>query len=48
MNKFVFWFLSAVLLSTPVSGMAAYEGGDVKDGGAISGSVKFKGSAPAP
>src|SRR5258706_1287330 len=28
--------------------MAAYEGGDVKDGGTISGTVKFKGSAPAP
>jgi plastocyanin len=48
MNKFVFWFLSALLVSLPVSGMAAYEGGDVKDGGSISGSVKFKGSAPAP
>jgi plastocyanin len=28
--------------------MAAYEGGDVKDGGTISGTVKLKGSAPAP
>ncbi len=28
--------------------MAAYEGGDVKDGGSISGTVKFKGTAPAP
>ena len=48
MNKLVFLFLSAILVTLPVSGMAAYEGGDVKDGGAISGTVKFKGSAPAP
>src|SRR5512132_3928263 len=48
MNKFVFWFLSAALVALPVSGMAAYEGGDVKDGGTISGTVKFKGTAPAP
>jgi len=48
MNKLGFLFLSAALVTLPVSGMAAYEGGDVKDGGTISGSVKFKGSAPAP
>jgi len=48
MNKFGFLVLSAALVALPVSGMAAYEGGDVKDGGTISGSVKFKGSAPAP
>ncbi len=28
--------------------MAAYQGADVKDGGSISGTVKFKGTAPAP
>jgi hypothetical protein len=28
--------------------MAAYQGGDVKDGGTIAGTVKFKGTAPAP
>jgi plastocyanin len=28
--------------------MAQYKGGDVKDGGSISGTVKYKGSAPAP
>src|SRR5688500_19523771 len=27
---------------------AAYQGGDVKDGGSISGTIKFKGTAPAP
>lgn len=48
MSKFSFLFLSVVLVTVPISGMAAYEGGDVKDGGSISGSVKFKGSAPAP
>ena len=48
MNKFGFLVLSAALVALPVSGMAAYEGGDVKDAGTISGSVKFKGSAPAP
>lgn len=40
--------LSTVLMAVPVSGMAAYQGGDVKDGGSISGTVKFKGTAPAP
>jgi plastocyanin len=28
--------------------MAQYKGGDVKDGGSISGTAKFKGTAPAP
>jgi plastocyanin len=28
--------------------MAQYKGGDVKDGGSISGAVKYKGTAPAP
>ena len=40
--------LSAALMALPVSGMAAYQGGDVKDGGTISGTVKFKGTAPTP
>ena len=40
--------LSVALLGLPAGGMAAYQGGDVKDGGTISGTVKFKGSAPAP
>jgi plastocyanin len=48
MNKLSSMFLAAVLIALPVSGMAAYEGGDVKDGGTISGTVKFKGNAPAP
>ena len=48
MNKLGFIVLSAALVALPVSGMAAYQGGDVKDGGTISGTVKFKGSAPAP
>ncbi len=46
MNKLSSLVLSAALIALPVSGMAAYEGGDVKDGGTISGTVKFKGSAP--
>jgi plastocyanin len=48
MNKFGSFLLSAALLALPASGLAAYEGGDVKDGGTISGTVKFKGTAPAP
>jgi plastocyanin len=48
MNKLFLIILSAVLIALPVTGMAAYEGGDVKDGGSISGTVKFKGTAPAP
>ena len=48
MNKLSSVVLAAVLIALPVSGMAAYEGGDVKDGGTISGIVKFKGTAPAP
>jgi plastocyanin len=42
------FILAVALVALPVSSMAAYEGGDVKDGGTISGSVKFKGTAPAP
>src|SRR5882724_8464579 len=48
MNRLSLMVLSAVLIALPVSAMAAYEGGDVKDGGSISGTVKFKGTAPAP
>jgi plastocyanin len=48
MNKLSSMVLAAVLVALPVSGMAAYEGGDVKDGGTISGTVKFKGTVPAP
>jgi plastocyanin len=48
MNKLSSIILSAVLVAFPATGMAAYEGGDVKDGGTISGTVKFKGTAPAP
>jgi plastocyanin len=48
MNKVGSFLLAAALLTFPVSGMAAYQGGDVKDGGTISGTVKFKGTAPAP
>jgi plastocyanin len=40
--------LAMSLVTAPAISMAAYEGGDVKDGGSISGTVKFKGTAPAP
>lgn len=48
MQKLGSWFLSAALVALPASGMAAYQGGDIKDGGSISGTVKFKGTASAP
>jgi plastocyanin len=48
MKTFGSLVLSAALLALPASGMTAYQGGDVKDGGTISGTVKFKGTAPAP
>ena len=48
MKKLHSFVLSVVLMTLPVSGMAAYQAGDVKDGGSISGTVKFKGTAPAP
>jgi len=48
MKRLSSFVLSAALIALPASGMAAYEGGDVKDGGSISGTVKFKGTAPAP
>ncbi len=40
--------LSAAWLALPLSDLSAYEGGAVKDGGTISGVVKFKGTAPTP
>jgi plastocyanin len=48
MTKLGTMFLSAAIFALPVSSMAQYKGGDVKDGGSISGTVKYKGSAPAP
>ena len=48
LRKLGVWVLSTALIAVPVSGMAAYQAGDVKDGGTISGTVKFKGTAPAP
>jgi plastocyanin len=42
------YIVAAAILTLPASGMAQYQAGDVKDGGSISGSVKFKGNAPAP
>ena len=48
MNKLGSFILAAALVTVPAAGMAAYDGGDVKDGGSISGTVKFKGTAPAP
>jgi plastocyanin len=48
MKKLGSLVISAALVALPVSGMAAYQAGDVKDGGSISGTVKFKGTAPAP
>lgn len=49
MKKTVFLaFLVAVLAAMPLSGLLAYDGGAVSDGGSVSGVVKFKGAAPAP
>ena len=48
MTKFGSIVLSAAIFTLPASSMAQYKGGDVKDGGSISGTVKFKGTAPAP
>ncbi len=48
MNKLGSFVLVMSLVTAPAVSMAAYEGGDVKDGGSISGTVKFKGTAPAP
>ena len=47
MKKISSIVFSAALVALPVAGMAAYQGGDVKDGGSISGTIKFKGTAPA-
>jgi plastocyanin len=41
-------FLLVGLVALPFSDLLAYTGGDVKDGGTISGAVKFAGTAPAP
>ena len=48
MSNFGSFVLVAALVMAPVSAIAQYTGGDVKDGGSISGTVKFKGTAPAP
>ena len=48
MNRLKVLALAMSLVAAPAISMAAYEGGDVKDGGSISGTVKFKGTAPAP
>ena len=48
MNMMRSFFVAAAILTLPASGMAQYAAGDVKDGGTISGTVKFKGTAPAP
>ena len=48
MTKFGSIVLSAAIFALPTSSMAQYKAGDVKDGGSISGTVKFKGTAPAP
>jgi plastocyanin len=48
MTKFGSLVVSAAIFALPVSSMAQYKGGDVKDGGSISGTVKYKGTAPAP
>ncbi len=48
MSKFSSLVLTMALVAAPAVSRAAYEGGDVKDGGSISGTVKFKGTAPAP
>ena len=48
MKKASVWMLFLALAILPVNGLWAYEGGAVKDGGTISGTVKFKGNAPEP
>ena len=48
MTKFGSIVLSAAIFALPASSMAQYKAGDVKDGGSVSGTVKFKGTAPAP
>ena len=49
MKKFSLWSFSLVAaLALSPAYLPAYTGGDVKDGGSISGVVKFAGAAPAP
>ena len=48
MKKIGFLILTAALVGLPAADLVAYDGGTVKDGGSISGTVKFKGNAPAP
>jgi len=48
MGKINSFVLTAALVAFPAGAMAQYQGSDVKDGGSISGTVKFKGTAPAP
>ncbi len=48
MKKNILCAFLVVALVFPAAFLWAYEGGAVKDGGSISGVVKFKGSAPAP
>jgi plastocyanin len=48
MKRLSRFILTVALLSLPAGAMAQYQPGDVKDGGSISGTVKFKGNAPAP
>lgn len=49
MKQSSLWSLSlAAALAVSPSYLSAYTGADVKDGGSISGTVKFAGAAPAP
>ena len=48
MKKVGLALLAAALLAGTGAYLFAYQGGDVKDGGTISGIVKFAGTAPAP
>ena len=48
MTKFGSIVLSAAIFALPATSMAQYKAGDVKDGGSVSGTVKYKGTAPAP
>jgi plastocyanin len=49
MNRVILSTALAVVVPVfSASTLTAYEGGAVKDGGTISGAVKFKGTAPAP
>lgn len=47
MKKVGSFVFALALAAAPASVLAQYTGGDVKDGGSISGTVKFKGTAPA-